>query len=382
MRAPRSLKAAMNCRFSNFTTTVQPRTADRVREWALGVRCDRPGDAARGGQDVVVGDGQVGAGGGRGGSEVSVGAQVRRLMVTSSRTSGSGSTPRPGPSGTIMVPSRTSNGGVRSVVEVARRRSEVGRQGAARQRGHGQVERPAEAGLQHAPAPQRHAGVAAALVDAACLDQAADPPHLEADRAAGPEGQGRLEVVERADRLVEADGHVDLAGQPGVADQVVGGEGLLDGHQPDGGVGEPAQRGELVDGVAAVAAVGVDHQGDLVAHGVPHGAHRLDVPPRLHLELERPVALAVPAQHDVDQVVDRARAADGDARGDHRPAWPRGTTPSTAPRRAGRRREPRTRARPWPSGGPRPRAASARRAAGARGGARARRARPTVYSGQ
>jgi hypothetical protein len=42
LSAPRSLNEATNCRFSNFTTTVQPRTWDSVRDTALGVRSTDP----------------------------------------------------------------------------------------------------------------------------------------------------------------------------------------------------------------------------------------------------------------------------------------------------------------------------------------------------
>src|SRR4051794_6438067 len=38
LRAPRSLNDATNWRFSNLTTTVQPRTSDNVCDTALGVR--------------------------------------------------------------------------------------------------------------------------------------------------------------------------------------------------------------------------------------------------------------------------------------------------------------------------------------------------------
>ncbi len=36
--APRSLKLAVNWRFSNFSHTSQPAMPDRVREWRVGVR--------------------------------------------------------------------------------------------------------------------------------------------------------------------------------------------------------------------------------------------------------------------------------------------------------------------------------------------------------
>ena len=36
--APRSLKLAVNCRFSNFSQTSQPAMPDSVREWRVGVR--------------------------------------------------------------------------------------------------------------------------------------------------------------------------------------------------------------------------------------------------------------------------------------------------------------------------------------------------------
>src|SRR5690606_30257626 len=71
---------------------------------------DGSGQAVGRRQDVLEGDGQVGS------AHCSV-RMVREETVTSSRTSGSGTTPSPGPSGTIIVPPRESNGVVRSVVK-------------------------------------------------------------------------------------------------------------------------------------------------------------------------------------------------------------------------------------------------------------------------
>ena len=42
MRAPRSLNAAVNWRFSNFTTTPVPSTSESVCDRALGVRSTDP----------------------------------------------------------------------------------------------------------------------------------------------------------------------------------------------------------------------------------------------------------------------------------------------------------------------------------------------------
>jgi hypothetical protein len=82
LRAPRSLNAAVNCRFSNFTNTWQPSSSDSVWEWALGVRSTAPlmrASAAITSSQVTGRAAAVGAGAGAAGAGVVGGSSITRM---------------------------------------------------------------------------------------------------------------------------------------------------------------------------------------------------------------------------------------------------------------------------------------------------------------
>src|SRR3954451_22958690 len=65
LRAPRSLNDATNCKFSNLTTTVHPKTSDSVWDTELGVRTTAPAMAeAAASTSASVSIEHVGDGGG------------------------------------------------------------------------------------------------------------------------------------------------------------------------------------------------------------------------------------------------------------------------------------------------------------------------------
>ena len=69
----------------------------------------------------------------------------------------------------------------------------------------------ADAGLEHAAAPDRNAGFAANFFDQFCLRVAADAADFYVDDLAGSELDRFTGVVGRLDRFVEADRGFDLA---------------------------------------------------------------------------------------------------------------------------------------------------------------------------
>ena len=121
------------------------------------------------------------------------------------------------------------------LLEVARAGRGVAGQGEAGQGLQVDVVEPADARLQHAPAPHGHAALPAVALDGQGLGVAAHPSHLDVDDAAGAEVEGVAGVVQAVDRLVEADGRADLLLQRGVVHDVVPGQGLLDHHELVGG---------------------------------------------------------------------------------------------------------------------------------------------------
>ena len=111
---------------------------------------------------------------------------------------------------------------------------------------------------------------------------------------------------------------VRSAGQLGVAAQVVLRQRLLDQQQAE--VVEP---GEVAGVGEAVGGVGVDLEQHVVAEALADGAHRLDVPAGLDLELDPQVAVGEVAGDGVEQ----RRRPSGDADATRRPAPGRVTAP-------------------------------------------------------
>ncbi len=87
-------------------------------------------------------------------------------------------------------------------------------------------------------------------------------------------------------------------------------ERLLDEEQVEG-----VELGEVPGVAEGVRRVRVDLQKHVVPEPLPHGAHRLDVPARLDLQLDPDVARVQVAVDDVEQLRDAVEDADRDTRG-------------------------------------------------------------------
>src|SRR3984885_8275958 len=140
---------------------------------------------------------------------------------------------------------------------VAAAGGDVAGQREVRQRGHGDVVRAADAGFQHASAPDGNGFLLAKIVDAAGGGVSADAAQFHVDDFAGADfdrGAGVLDVV---DAFVEADGSVELALQGGVGVDVIVAKGLLDHDQVESI--ELFQQRRILQ---AISGIGVHHQTD------------------------------------------------------------------------------------------------------------------------
>jgi len=88
----------------------------------------------------------------------------------------------------------------------------------------------ADAGLQHASAPDRDTRRFAGIVKAARFGKASHAAELDIDDAARPFLDGLRCMMRGPDTLIEADGRLQLRLQDGMVDDIVVRERLLD-HQ-------------------------------------------------------------------------------------------------------------------------------------------------------
>ena len=165
----------------------------------------------------------------------------------------------------------------------------------------------ADAGLQHAAAPDGHAGVAGGVVDAHGLAVPAHAPDLDVDDAAGAELDRRLRVRFRADRLVEADRGLQRLRELRVRDEVLVVERLLHVVEP-----ERVERAQRVRVRQRVRRIRVHRERD-VGKSVAHRGETLRVAAGLDLELDPPVALRDVLAHVLDGVGGRGRDPERDA---------------------------------------------------------------------
>src|SRR5580692_7972727 len=152
---------------------------------------------------------------------------------------------------------------------------DVAGQGEVRQRRHGDVVCAADAGFQHASAPDGNGFLLAVIVDAAGGGVSADAAQFQVDDLAGADfdrGAGVLDVV---DAFVEADGSVELALQGGMGVDVVVAKGLLDHDQVEGV--ELFQQRRILQ---AISGIGVHHQAE-AREFFTEGAGGLDIVARL-----------------------------------------------------------------------------------------------------
>ena len=195
-------------------------------------------------------------------------------------------------------------------IEVAAARGDVARQREVRQRGQMDVGRAADPRFEHAAVPDGDVARRAQIVQPDRLAESADAPRFDVDDAAGAGADRLARDRDGLDRFVEADGRLQLLLQPRVVGHVVVVERLLDHHQLVAvELAEVAGVGDRVRGV------GVDHQRDALEARADR-AHRVDVPARLHLDLDALVAGGELALDFREEIVERVLDADRDARRD------------------------------------------------------------------
>ena len=149
--------------------------------------------------------------------------------------SSTGSTPRPGRSGTAIAPLSGQDRRLDDVLAIVLVRArDVAGEREAGQAGDGDVGGPADAELVHPAAPDGHAAAVAVVVHPPGLEQAAQAADLDVDDPAGPQVERLAGVVGRVNALVEADRRLELGLEPGVVDDVVVGQRLLDQEQVEG----------------------------------------------------------------------------------------------------------------------------------------------------
>ena len=134
-------------------------------------------------------------------------------------------------------------------------RGNVAGKGEIWQRGHGDVVRAADAGFQHASAPDGNGFLLAEIVDAAGSGVTSDAAQFHIDDVAGANFDGGASVLDIVNALVEADGCFELALQRGVGVDVVVAQRLLDHDQVEGI--EPLQVRSIFQ---VIGGVGVHHQ--------------------------------------------------------------------------------------------------------------------------
>ena len=138
------------------------------------------------------------------------------------------------------------------------------------------------------------------------LEIAADAARLDVDDTRRAEGDRGVGGGHGDDRLVQAYGRRDALGKQSMTAQVVFGQRLLDEEQPEGVHGR-----KQVSVVARVGLVGVRLERHL-RPCLAHGTDGIDVPARLDLELDAPVA-GIDVRRDLlEERVEAARNSHGD----------------------------------------------------------------------
>ena len=120
--------------------------------------------------------------------------------------------------------------------------------------GHGDILGAADAGFEHAAAPDRNAIALAKIVDAFGLEKTADATEFDIDDFASAEGDGGFGLFVGVDAFVETDGRLKIFLDFDVAEEIVPAQGLLDHHEVVG-IELLEERKIFV----AVGGVGIDH---------------------------------------------------------------------------------------------------------------------------
>jgi len=125
-------------------------------------------------------------------------------------------------------------GGDDVLVPVTFAGGDVARKREIRKCGHGDVVGAADAGFEHATAPDGNVFGLAEIVDAAGFVVAADAAEFNVDDFTGAESGGGFGLFVGVDALIETDGRLDRFLDFDVTEEVVPAKGLLDHHEVEG----------------------------------------------------------------------------------------------------------------------------------------------------
>ena len=134
-------------------------------------------------------------------------------------------------------------------------------------RGHGDVVSAADAGFEHASAPDGDGVFLAEIVDAAGFVVATDAAKFDVDDFAGAESDGGFGLFVGVDALIETDRRLNGLLDFDVAEEVVPAEGLFNHHEVVG-----VHLFEKAEIFLAIGGIGVDRKFD--AREIPGGCGR------------------------------------------------------------------------------------------------------------
>src|SRR5215469_11059774 len=168
----------------------------------------------------------------------------------------------------------------------------------------------ADAGFEHAAAPDGNVILYAYVVDLFGFGKASNPANLDIDDAASATLHRAGGIAGIFDRLVQADGGPQFLLETGMVVDIVVPQGLLDHQQI-----ELIELAQLLEFVERVGGVRVDAQQDVR----PAGAHFLEdveIPAGLDLQLDAPIAGIEFSLNFLQQLLGRILNANRDAAGD------------------------------------------------------------------
>src|SRR5882724_2251054 len=186
----------------------------------------------------------------------------------------------------------------------------VAGQGEIRKRGERDIVRSADAGFEHATAPNGDAALLAKIVDAACDRVAADAAELDVDNLAGAEFHGGARLLLAVNAFIEADRRVEFLLQLDVAVKIVPAERLLNHHEIK--AFELFQERPVFKRVSGVS---VYHQLD-AWEILPQALHLIEILAGLDLDFDPLVAGREFLFHRCNEFIQRIFDADGDAASD------------------------------------------------------------------
>src|SRR6266568_883878 len=174
--------------------------------------------------------------------------------------------------------------------------SDIAREGEIGKRREGDIVRAADAGFEHAAAPDGDAVTLAEIVDAPRHGVTADTAKLDVDDLAGAQFDGGTRLLFRMNALIQTNWGVEFLLKFDVAVEVVPAERLFDHHQVE--AFELFQQRPVIQ---SVRRVGVNHQLD-ARKILPEASHRLQVFPRLNLDLDALIACGEFLLHGANQL--------------------------------------------------------------------------------